>query len=448
MTKKTVTRFAPSPTGFLHVGNIRTALFNYLFTIKNNGKFILRIDDTDLERSTDEFAEQIISDLKWLGIKIDEIYKQSERIDTYKKYFNQLVKDGFLYECFETQEELDYKRKRLISRRMPPVYDRASLNLSEDEKNKYLDEGRKPYWRFKLSGKKNVFNDLIRGEVVVDTSAQSDPVVLREDGGFLYNLPSVIDDVEMGITNIIRGEDHVTNSGIQIEMFSSLAKNAPIFGHHPLLVDENGDPFSKRNTALSIKGLKDKNFEPMAINSLNTSIGTSIEINAFHSLNEISDILDLSKLGRAPGRFSLDQLTKLNSSQLSILNFEEIKDRLKKQNIIVNKSLWEIVKNNIDFLSEYSKWDTIINKEIEIENFDNNFLKLAADVLPSKPWDQNTWSLWIEKIKSSTDRKGKDLFLPLRMAITGLEDGPELKELILLIGYDKIKRRLLGEQNG
>ena len=448
MTQETVTRFAPSPTGFLHVGNIRTALFNYLFTIKNNGKFILRIDDTDLERSTDEFAEQIISDLKWLGIKIDEIYKQSERIDTYKKYFNQLVEDGFLYECFETQEELDYKRKRLISRRMPPVYDRASLNLSEDEKNKYLDEGRKAYWRFKLSGKKIVFNDLIRGQVVVDTSAQSDPVVVREDGGFLYNLPSVIDDVEMGITNIIRGEDHVTNSGIQIEMFSSLGKNAPIFGHHPLLVDENGDPFSKRNAALSIKGLKNKNFEPMAINSLNTSIGTSIEINAFHSLKEISEILDLSKIGRAPGRFSLDQLTKLNSSQLSILSFEEIKDRLKNQNIIANESLWEIVKNNIDFLSEYSKWDTIIKKEIEIENLDNKFLKLAADVLPSKPWDQKTWSLWIEKIKSSTDRKGKDLFLPLRMAITGLEDGPELKKLILLIGYDKIKRRLLGEQNG
>jgi len=445
LTQKTVTRFAPSPTGLLHVGNIRTALFNYLFTIKNNGKFILRIDDTDFERSTDEFAEQIISDLNWLGIKVDKIYKQSERIDIYKKYFNQLVEDGLLYECFETQEELDYKRKRLISRRMPPVYDRASLNLSEEEKNKYLNDGKKPYWRFKLSGKKIVFNDLIRGEVVVDTSTQSDPVVVREDGGFLYNLPSVIDDVEMGITNIIRGEDHVTNSGIQIEMFSSLVKNAPIFGHHPLLVDENGDPFSKRNTALSIKSLKDKNFEPMTINSLNTSIGTSIEISSFNSLKEISDILDLSKVGRAPGRFSLDQLTKLNSSQLSILSFEEIKDRLKNQNFIVNERLWDIVKNNIDFLSEYSKWDTIINKEIETENFDNKFLKLAADVLPSPPWDEKTWNLWIEKIKSSTEKKGKDLFLPLRKAITGLEDGPELKELILLIGYDKIKKRLLGK---
>ena len=359
-----ITRFAPSPSGLLHVGNVRTALLNFLVSKRSNGKFILRIDDTDLERSTDEFAEQIISDLKWLGIKVDEIHKQSERIDTYKKYFNQLVEDGFLYKCFETQDELDYKRKRLISRRMPPVYDRASLNLSENDKNKYLDEGRKPYWRFKLSGKKSVFNDLIRGEVVVDTSAQSDPVVVREDGGFLYNLPSVIDDVEMGITNIIRGEDHVTNSGIQIEMFSSLGKNAPIFGHHPLLVDENGDPFSKRNAALSIKGLKDKNFEPMAINSLNSSIGTSIEINSFHSLKEISDILDLSKLGRAPGRFSLDQLTKLNSSQLSILSFEEIKDRCGKPsddvlNLVENAKI-RVQANTLGIRKIYSNKDTAL----------------------------------------------------------------------------------------
>ena len=445
MTKNIITRFAPSPTGLLHVGNIRTALFNYLYAIKNNGKFILRIDDTDSERSTDEFAEQIVSDLKWLGIKIDKIYKQSERIDIYRKYFNQLVEKGFLYECFETQEELDYKRKRLVARRMPPVYDRTSLNLSEEEKNKYISEGRKPYWRFKLSGKKNIFHDLVRGEVPVDTSAQSDPVVVREDGGFLYNLPSVIDDIEMGVTNIIRGEDHVTNSGIQVEMFTSLGKDSPVFGHHPLLVDENGDPFSKRNAALSVKGLKEKNFEPMAINSLNTSIGTSIEINSFQSLKEISEILDLSKLGRAPGRFSLDQLIKLNSSQLSILSFEEIKNRLENQNIIASKTLWEIVKNNLNYLSEYSKWDEIVNKDIEVENLDYEFLKTASDVLPDEPWDNSTWNLWIDKIKVSTDRKGRDLFLPLRKAITGLDDGPELKELILLIGYDKIKKRLLGK---
>jgi len=445
LTKNIITRFAPSPTGLLHVGNIRTALFNYLYAIKNNGKFILRIDDTDSERSTDEFAEQIVSDLKWLGIKIDKIYKQSERIDIYRKYFNQLVEKGFLYECFETQEELDYKRKRLVARRMPPVYDRASLNLSEEEKNQYISEGRKPYWRFKLSGKKNIFHDLVRGEVSVDTSAQSDPVVVREDGGFLYNLPSVIDDIEMGVTNIIRGEDHVTNSGIQVEMFTSLGKDSPVFGHHPLLVDENGDPFSKRNAALSVKGLKEKNFEPMAINSLNTSIGTSIEINSFQSLKEISKILDLSKLGRAPGRFSLDQLIKLNSSQLSILSFEEIKNRLENQNIIASKTLWEIVKNNLNYLSEYSKWDEIVNKDIEVENLDYEFLKTASDVLPDEPWDNSTWNLWIDKIKVSTDRKGRDLFLPLRKAITGLDDGPELKELILLIGYDKIKKRLLGK---
>ena len=444
MKKNTITRFAPSPTGLLHVGNIRTALFNYLYALKNNGKFILRIDDTDTQRSTREFTDQIILDLNWLGIKIDEIYKQSERIEIYRKYFKKLVDDGFLYECYETQDELEYKRKRLISRRMPPIYDRSSLDISDEERNKYLDEGRKPYWRFKLSGKKNIFQDLVRGEVVVDTSAQSDPVVVREDGGFLYNLPSVIDDIEMEITNIIRGEDHVTNSGIQIEMFSSLNKLAPTFGHHPLLVDENGDPFSKRNSALSIKDLKKNGIDPMAINLLNASIGTSIKMTSVNSLNEISNFLVLDKLGRAPARFSIDQLNKLNSSLLIDLSFDEVEEKLRNQNIFANRPLWEIIKNNLNNLSEYAKWDKIINEEIKIERIDNNFLNTAAEVLPEEPWDDETWNLWIENIKKSTNKKGRDLFLPLRKSITGLEDGPELKKLILLIGYDKIKRRLLG----
>lgn len=444
MKKNIITRFAPSPTGLLHVGNIRTALFNYLYALKNNGKFVLRIDDTDIQRSTREFSDQIMLDLDWLGIKIDEVYKQSERIEIYRKYFKKLVDGGFLYECYETQDELEYKRKRLVARRMPPIYDRSSLNISDEEKNKYIEEGRKPYWRFKLSGKKIIFQDLIRGEVVVDTSAQSDPVVVREDGGFLYNLPSVIDDIEMEITSIIRGEDHVTNSGIQIEMFSSLNKSVPTFGHHPLLVDENGDPFSKRNSALSIKDLKKNSIDPMAINLLNTSIGTSVEMTSVNSLNEISNVLDLGKLSRAPARFSIDQLNKLNSSLLIDLSFDEVEKKLKDQNIFANRSLWEIIKNNLKNLSEYAKWDQIINEEIKIEGLDSNFLNTAADVLPEEPWDDGTWGLWIENIKKSTNKKGRDLFLPLRKAITGLEDGPELKKLILLIGYDKIKKRLLG----
>ena len=444
MTKKIITRFAPSPTGLLHVGNIRTALFNYLFSLKNSGKFILRIDDTDSERSTEEFSNQILNDLDWLGIKIDEIHKQSERLEIYKVYFQKLIDFNYVYKCYETAEELDTKRKRLVARRMPPVYDRSSLYLSDDEVKQYLDEGRKPYWRFKLSGKRTNFNDLIRGEVSVDTSAQSDPVIVREDGGFLYNLPSVIDDIEMGITNIIRGEDHVTNSGIQVEMFKCLEKEPPIFGHHPLLVDENGDPFSKRNSAASVKGLMEENYEPMAINSLNASIGTSLEINIFKSLNDIANEIDLNQIARAPARFSMNQLSRLNSDILSRLDIETVSERLKSNDIIFDQKIWDVIKSNIRNINEYKEWYEIINGSIKVENLDQDFINLTESLLPLEPWDDSTWGDWIALIKKSSDKKGKDLFLPLRQAITGLNDGPELKNIILLMGYDKMKTRLLG----
>ena len=444
MTKKIITRFAPSPTGLLHVGNIRTALFNYLFSLKDSGKFILRIDDTDSERSTEEFSDQILKDLDWLGIKIDEIFKQSERLEIYNKYFQKLIDNNYVYKCYESSEELDFKRKRLVARRMPPVYDRASLNLSEEEIEKYLKEGRKPYWRFKLSGKRTNFNDLIRGEVSVDTSAQSDPVIVREDGGFLYNLPSVIDDIEMGITNIIRGEDHVTNSGIQVEMFKCFKKEHPIFGHHPLLVDENGDPFSKRNSAASIKGLMEKNYEPMAINSLNVSIGTSLDINIFKSLNDIASEIDLSQIARAPARFSMSQLSKLNSDILSMLDIETVSERLKSHDIIFDETIWDVIKSNIKNINDYKEWYEIINGSIKVENLDQDFINLAESLLPPEPWGDSTWGDWISLIKESSDKKGKDLFLPLRIAITGLSDGPELKNIILLMGYDKMRSRLLG----
>ena len=444
MIKKIITRFAPSPTGLLHVGNIRTALFNYLFSLKDAGEFILRIDDTDTERSKIEYADQILRDLDWLGIKLDKIYKQSERIEIYNKHFQELIDNNLIYKCFESPEELDTKRKRLVARRMPPIYDRSSLYLSESEIKKYLDEGRKPYWRFKLSGKRINFEDLIRGNVSVDTSAQSDPVIVREDGGFLYNLPSVIDDIEMGITNIIRGEDHVTNSAIQVEMFRSLGKEAPIFGHHPLLVDENGDPFSKRNSAVSIKGLMEDNYEPMAINSLNASIGTSIEINTFKSLNDIADRINLNQVARAPARFSMNQLSKLNSDILSQLDNKIISERLSIKNINFDEKIWNVIKSNIENLSEYEKWDKIIKGSIKTDNLDSDFMKLAESLLPHEPWDEDTWGKWISSIKEVSDKKGKDLFLPLRMAITGQSYGPELKNIILLMGYDKIKYRLSG----
>ena len=444
MIKKIITRFAPSPTGLLHVGNIRTALFNYLFSLKDAGEFILRIDDTDTERSKIEYADQILRDLDWLGIKLDKIYKQSERIEIYNKYFQELIDNKLIYKCFESPEELDTKRKRLVARRMPPIYDRSSLYLSESEIKKYLDEGRKPYWRFKLSGKRINFEDLIRGNVSVDTSAQSDPVIVREDGGFLYNLPSVIDDIEMGITNIIRGEDHVTNSAIQVEMFRSLGKEAPIFGHHPLLVDENGDPFSKRNSAVSIKGLMEDNYEPMAINSLNASIGTSIEINTFKSLNDIADRINLNQVARAPARFSMNQLSKLNSDILSQLDNKIVSERLSIKNVNFDEKIWNVIKSNIDNLSEYEKWDKIIKGSIKTDNLDSDYMILAESLLPPEPWDEDTWGKWISSIKEISDKKGKDLFLPLRMAITGQSYGPELKNIILLMGYDKIKYRLSG----
>lgn len=444
MIKKIITRFAPSPTGLLHVGNIRTALFNYLFSLKDAGEFILRIDDTDTERSKIEYADQILRDLDWLGIKLDKIYKQSERIEIYNKHFQELIDNNLIYKCFESPEELDTKRKRLVARRMPPIYDRSSLYLSESEIKKYLDEGRKPYWRFKLSGKRINFEDLIRGNVSVDTSAQSDPVIVREDGGFLYNLPSVIDDIEMGITNIIRGEDHVTNSAIQVEMFRSLGKEAPIFGHHPLLVDENGDPFSKRNSAVSIKGLMEDNYEPMAINSLNASIGTSIEINTFKSLNDIADRINLNQVARAPARFSMNQLSKLNSDILSQLDNKTVSERLSIKNVNFDEKIWNVIKSNIKNLSEYEKWDKIIKGSIKTDNLDSDYMKLAESLLPPEPWDEDTWGKWISSIKEISDKKGKDLFLPLRMAITGQSYGPELKNIILLMGYDKIKYRLSG----
>ena len=438
-----ITRFAPSPSGFLHVGNVRTALLNYLVSKKDSGRFILRIDDTDTERSKDKFINNIKEDLNWLGLYYDEYYQQSERIKFYDEAFELLKNKELVYPCFETPGELEKKRKRLIARRMPPVYDRAALKHTKDEIDSFLETGKKPHWRFKLSNKKIIFNDLIRGEVNVDLAAQSDPVLKREDGGYLYNLPSVVDDIEMNITHIIRGEDHITNSGIQIEIFNALDSPIPIFGHNSLLVSESGEPFSKRNSADSINQLREEGIDPNAINSLNASIGSSVDIEAYDSLNILATKFEITSLGRAPARYSNNQLYKLNSELLSNYNFEKIISLLGDNKGSFNKEFWDCIKNNISNISEVFEWIRVVDDNINIEiDTENEYLNVAQDLLPNEPWNIETWDQWILKIKEKTERKGKDLFMPIRLALTGKTKGPELNKLILLMGYNKVVERL------
>ncbi len=438
-----ITRFAPSPSGLLHVGNVRTALLNYLVSKKDNGHFILRIDDTDTERSKDQFINNIKQDLNWLGLNYDEYYQQSERIKLYDEAFELLKNKELVYPCFETPDELDKKRKRLIARRMPPVYDRAALKHTKDEIDSFLESGKKPHWRFKLSNKKITFDDLIRGEVNVDLAAQSDPVLKREDGDYLYNLPSVVDDIEMNITHIIRGEDHITNSGIQIEIFNALDSSIPIFGHNSLLVSESGEPFSKRNSAASINQLREDGIDPNAINSLNASIGSSVDIEAYNSLNLLAQKFEITSLGRAPARYSNDQLYKLNSELLSNYDFEKIISLLGDNKGSFNREFWDCIKHNISNISEVFEWIRVIDEPINIDiDIEYEYLNVAQDLLPNEPWNIETWDQWILKIKEKTERKGKDLFMPIRLALTGKTKGPELNKLILLMGYNKVMERL------
>ena len=438
-----ITRFAPSPSGLLHVGNVRTALLNYLVSKKDNGHFILRIDDTDTERSKDKFINNIKQDLNWLGLNYDEYYQQSERIKLYDEAFELLKNKELVYPCFETPDELEKKRKRLIARRMPPVYDRAALKHTKDEIDSFLESGKKPHWRFKLSNKKITFDDLIRGEVNVDLAAQSDPVLKREDGDYLYNLPSVVDDIEMNITHIIRGEDHITNSGIQIEIFNALDSSIPIFGHNSLLVSESGEPFSKRNSAASVNQLREDGIDPNAINCLNASIGSSVDIEAYNSLSLLAQKFEITSLGRAPARYSNDQLYKLNSELLSNYDFEKIISLLGDDKGSFNREFWDCIKQNISNISEVLEWIRVIDDPINVNtDIDYEYLNIAQDLLPNEPWNTETWDQWVLKIKEKTQRKGKDLFMPIRLALTGKTKGPELNKLILLMGYNKVMERL------
>lgn len=441
-----ICRFAPSPTGRLHVGNVRTALMNWLFVRERGGKFVLRIDDTDLERSTNEYEAGIKEDLGWLGLNWDATFNQSHKFPAYEAAAKKLREDGRLYPCFETSDELDRQRKLLRVQSKPPIYNRAALELTEEQVKAYEAEGRKPHWRFKLSGKTVHWTDMVRGEQSVDTSSLSDPVLIRGDGSFLYTLPSVVDDIDEKITHVIRGEDHVTNSGAQIEIFEALSDHLPVFAHTPLLVWKDGSPLSKRLGSLSMGELKEQGFESLAICSLLAKIGTSDPIEVRPSMEALKDEFNFDKIGRAPARFSDEELLLLNGRLLHETPFETVKDHLESLNVGGGEEFWNLIRANVSKVSDTAGWSTVLYSPMpgQIEDEDKDFCAAAAACLPETLTDE-TWSEWTATLKAEQGRKGKSLFMPLRRALTGRDRGPEMGGLLVLLGSEKAKARLRGE---
>ena len=438
-------RFAPSPTGRLHVGNVRTALLNWLFAIREGGEVLLRVDDTDLARSTKAFEQAIEADLKWLGLDWQQRANQSHRFDAYEKAAAKLKSEGLLYPCYETEDELDRKRKIAQSRGRPPIYDRAALKLTSEERAKLEAEGRKPHWRFKLSGACKDWVDLVRGPQSIDTASLSDPVLIREDGGFLYTLPSVVDDIDFKITHIVRGEDHVTNSGVQVEIFEALGGAVPAFGHFPLLVGADGGALSKRLGSLSIGELADEGYEPMAVLSHLAKIGTSDPVEARAGIAQLAQEFSFDKIGRAPARFDPDELKRVNASLLHQLGYEAVKDRLAKLEADKGEAFWNAIRPNISLLPEVRQWAHIVEGPIEPFVPDAAFAAAALEVLPKGAYDAQSWSAFTNAVKEKTGAKGKALFMPLRQALTGLDHGPEMAALFPLIGEDRARKRLSGQ---
>ena len=439
-------RFAPSPTGRLHVGNVRTALINALWARRTDGTFILRIDDTDRERSTAEYHEGILEDMTWLGLGWRETFRQSDRFASYDAAAATLKKMGLLYPAYETAEELDRQRKLQRVQGLPPVYNRAALELSDDKRERYEAEGRRPHWRFKLSGETVAWTDLVRGEQTIDTSSLSDPVLIREDGTYLYTLPSVVDDIEERITEVIRGEDHVTNSGAQIEIFRALGAEPPRMAHTPLLVGEDGSKLSKRLEGLSMRSLRGDGMEPMAVLSYLGTIGTSEAVDLFPDLDALAAQFDFAKFGRAPARFDRAEMAALNAKAVHGMSYADAKDRLDALGVGGGEALWLAVRDNLERVDDAAGWSTVVHAPMQgrIADEDAEFCREAADCLPDTV-DGETWGVWTKELKARTGRKGRGLFMPLRLALTGSERGPGMDRMLELIGADKAKARLMGE---
>ena len=437
----TVVRYAPSPTGRLHLGNARPALLNWLFALKTGGQYILRLDDTDIARSTEEFARGIENDLAWLGITPNKKVRQSDRTAIYDAARDKLIASGRLYPAYESEDELERKRVRARTLGKPPVYDRAALALTTEQKVTLEAEGRKPHWRFKLDGRPVHFDDLIKGPQTVNTASMSDPVLIRADGSYLYTLPSVVDDIDLGITHVIRGEDHVSNTGTQIEIFEALGGAVPALAHHNLLTGAEGEGLSKRIGSLSLSELRSDGFEAMAVALVAVLTGTSLPVEPYADLGVLSKALDLSMISHGPARFDPAELESLNARILHALSYDEVRSRLPGA---IGAAAWNILRANLAKFSDIEAWVAVMagSTRHAPQPDDRSFLVEAADLLPAEPWDETTWSAWTNALKEKTGRKGRALFHPLRLALTGREDGPELKSLLPLLGRKACLDRL------
>ena len=434
-----VTRFAPSPTGRLHVGNVRTALHNWLLAKKHGGRFLLRVDDTDASRSREEYVAAIRTDLAWLGIAPDSEARQSERLANYEAAFERLRADGRVYPCFETARELELKRKVLLGRGLPPRYDRAALAMSDAERTAREADGAAPHWRFRLDDDRPIeWLDAIRGPQHFEPNQLSDPVIRRADGSWLYMLPSVIDDIEMGVTDVLRGEDHVSNTAVQLQMFAELGQAPPRFAHEALLVGSEGK-LSKRLGSLSLDILRGEGIEAAALVALLARLGTSQPVEAVADRQALIESFDLAHFGRAPARFDAGELARLNAAILHQAEFAAVKDRLPGG---MDEAGWHAVRPNLATLAEAAEWWRLVTGPIEAPPFsaeDRAFLGAAADALA---WSADPWPALTATLKDRTGRSGRVLFLPLRQALTGMDHGPGMAELLPLIGEDEARRRL------
>ncbi len=439
-------RFAPSPTGYLHIGNLRTALWNWLLAKRAGGRFILRLDDTDRERSTEAFAEAIQEDLGWFGIAPDRLERQSLRLDRYAEALARLKADGLVYPAYETADELDRKRKRQQARGLPPVYDRAALKLSDADRAALEAEGRRPHWRFRLSGGTVSWADGVRGEAEIQTSALSDPVLVREDGTVLYTFASVVDDIDMAVTDIVRGEDHVANTAVQIELFRALGAEPPRFAHHNLIIAASGEEMSKRKGTLSIRSFREAGAEPTALAAIAVLTGTSESVRPVQSLDELAGLLALDKVSRAPAKFDPAEVESLSARTLHEMPYALAAPRLARFGLpeATAEPFWLAVRGNLGRFEDVKAWrDLVFGAALGVIQ-EEDYLATAIAHLPPEPWDETTWSVWTDALKQATGRKGKALFMPLRLALTGLEHGPELRLLLPLMGRTRTATRLSG----